>query len=647
MRVRESAWLLAVVVGCHSRAVPVAPTLAAPGSNSAVAAPVLTDADSPIPVSPADPSWGSPTALVTLVVFSDFQCPYCSRVEPALTQVRQSYGPQNVRIVWKNQPLSFHERARPAAEAAMGVFALGGNDAFWKMHTTLFQHQTELTDANLLAWGAQSGVDGAALRAGLESGRFRAKVDRDHEEALKAGVQGTPATFVNGILVSGAQPFESFRAVVDEELEKAESVLRQGIPRTELYAALSRSNHEAPPEAPEPPPADVDDTSTVWRVPVGTSPTHGPADALVTIVEFSDYQCPFCKRVQPTLEQIAQSYGNKVRFVWKDQPLSFHPFAMRAAIFAREARAQKGDAGFWSAHDKLFELTPALDKPDLERAARALGLNLKKVQNAVKSDKFKSAVEEDIALAEDVRATGTPHFFVNGRRISGAQPFKNFARLIDAEIEKSEALIKAGTPASTLYEKIIENGVGPGEPERKSVAAATHATPSQGPASAKVTVTVFSDFQCPFCARAEPTLAEIRALYGNRVRIVARELPLPSLHPGAPLAAEAAREAFSQQGNSGYWKMRDALFAAKTMDRAALEAVAQQVGLDLPRFRKALDLHAHRAVVEADAAAAAAAQITGTPAFLINDYSLSGAQPLAKFRRLIDRALADKAQNKP
>ena len=100
------------------------------GSGKVAVAPALTDADSPVPVTPADPSWAPRPPWSRWSCSATFQCPFCSRVEPALAQIRQTYGPQKVRIVWKNEPLSFHDRARPAAEAAMGVFALGGNDAF-------------------------------------------------------------------------------------------------------------------------------------------------------------------------------------------------------------------------------------------------------------------------------------------------------------------------------------------------------------------------------------------------------------------------------------------------------------------------------------------------------------------------------------
>lgn len=602
-----------------------------------------SDADSPVPVTSADPSWGSKTALVTLVVFSDFQCPFCARVEPVLTQVREKYGPDKVRIVWKNEPLPFHDNAAPAAEVAAGVFALGGNDAFWKMHAKLFANQRELTRDNFLRWAGESGVDAAQLKAGLDAGSWRPKVEADHVEASHAGVNGTPASFVNGVEVSGAQPLAYFQAVIDEELDKAQAKLLEGVPRAALYATVSTDNWKARPKEEEPiARAEPEPDRTVYKVPVGQSPTRGPANALVTIVVFSDFQCPFCKRFEPTLTQVMAKYPDKIRVVWKDEPLPFHDHARRAAIFAREARAQKGDVGFWAAHAKLFELSPALDKADLERAAADLKLDLKKVQAAVKADKFKAALAIDEDLADDVQASGTPHSFINGRRLVGAQSLEKVVALVDEELHKAEARVAAGTKASDLYETLMATAKDADEPEKRTVTAPSHPAPALGPASAKVTVTVFSDFQCPFCARAETTVDEIRKTYGDKVRIVARDLPL-AMHPAAPLAAEAAREAFVQKGNAGYWKMRAALFKSqKELDRQHLEEHAKSVGLDLSKFRAALDGHTHKAVVDADAAAAEAAHISGTPAFVVNEYYVSGAQPFRKFRRLIDRSLAAK-----
>jgi protein-disulfide isomerase len=154
-------------------------------------------------------------------------------------------------------------------------------------------------------------------------------------------------------------------------------------------------------------------------------------------------------------------------------------------------------------------------------------------------------------------------------------------------------------------------------------------------------VLVFADFQCPFCARAMPTIDELVAAFPGKVQVVFRHLPLP-FHKDAQLAAEAAVEAHAQKGSAGFWQMHDLLFQnQRSLDRASLEQHAAAIGLDMARFRAALDSGAHRAAVDADSKAAAAADIRGTPAFVINGYFVSGAQPLSRFKKVVKKALSE------
>ena len=111
---------------------------------------------------------------------------------------------------------------------------------------------------------------------------------------------------------------------------------------------------DAPRRSRSGPTRPTEDPRAVYRIAVDDSPVKGPADALVTIVESSDFECPFCKRVGPTLKQVEETYRGKVRFVFKHNPLPFHARALPAAIATEEARAQGGDAKFWAMHDALF-----------------------------------------------------------------------------------------------------------------------------------------------------------------------------------------------------------------------------------------------------------------------------------------------------
>jgi protein-disulfide isomerase len=597
--------------------------------------PTWADDESPIPVSSKDPVWGSRTAPVTIVQFSDFQCPFCSRVEPTMDQVKTTYGPDKVRIVWKNKPLPMHPNAKPAAEAAQGVFALKGSDAFWKFHDTAFKNQSALSPASYEQWAQAAGVDVAKFKAGILAHTWADKVEKDEALSTQVGVSGTPAVFVNGILLSGAQPFDKFKAVIDQELSKAQAKIASGTPKDRVYVAMSKENKTNAPPAKDDKQAEKEDTTTVFKVPVGSSPAIGSSNALVTIVEFSDFQCPYCGRVEPTLKQVREKYGDKVRLVWKNEPLPFHNRAEPAAEVAMEARAEKGDKGFWDVHDKLFASQPKLDDPDLD-----------KVHEAMKTHKYKAQIDADNDLADDMQASGTPHFFVDGRRLVGAQPIEKFQTIIDEEITKAQGLLAKGVKADQVYDTLIKDGKGAPELEKKNVPVPPNA-PARGNLSSKVTIVEFSDFQCPFCKRAEDSVNEVMKNYGDKVKFVWRNLPLP-MHPDAPLAAQASMEAYKQKGPDGFWKMHDLLYANQPsqqkqdgLKREALDTYAQQLGLDMGKWKTALDTQSHKAEVDADAKAGNDAGINGTPAFIINGYFINGAQPFAKFRKIIDRALAE------
>ncbi|MEO7112051.1 MAG: thioredoxin domain-containing protein, partial [Polyangiaceae bacterium] len=444
------------------------------GDSSATA---WSDADSPIPVDSKDPMWGKRDAPVTIVQFSDFQCPFCSRVEPTMDQVKTTYGPDKVRIIWKNSPLPFHPNAKPAAEAAQGVFALKGNDGFWKFHDTAFKNQKALGDDSYLKWAQDAGVtDVASFKAGLASHKWADKIDKDNAEGKQVGVNGTPGFFINGVELSGAQPFDKFKAVIDQELAKAQAKIASGTAKDKVYVAMSSDNKKNAPAKTDEKEDDKEDSTTVWKVPVGKSAvTWGGDKALVTIIEFSDFQCPYCKKTEPTLAQIHTTYGDKVRLVWKNEPLPFHDRAEPSAELALEARAQKGDVGFWAAHDALFDSNPNLKDEDLDKIAQKLGLDMDKVHNALKNHTHKAEIDADQDVGEDFAANGTPHFFINGRRLVGAQPFEKFQPIIDQEITKANALLAKGTKGgSALYDAEVADGKEPPPPEKKDIPVPTN-----------------------------------------------------------------------------------------------------------------------------------------------------------------------------
>jgi len=598
-------------------------------------------AAAPVPVTDADPQWGDPLAPVTIVEFSDFECPFCSRVKPTLAEVKRAYGPDKVRIVWKHNPLEFHRQARATAIAAQAVYALGGSRAFFRFHDSAFLHQKNLTPENHEKWAVEAGVERGRFRESVASKRFAEKVDDDIALAKRVGALGTPGFRINGVTLSGAQPFEKFKEIIDAELAKAKELVDAGTSRGDVYPILTKRNYEEPALAPGK--AGDDEDPNVWNIPVlRDDPVRGPGDALVTIVEFSEFQCPFCKRVKPTLDEILRAYPKDVRLVWKDNPLPFHPRARAAAFLARRAFEKRGNDAFWQVHDALFETQPKLEDEDLRRIAEQLGLAWSPIALAIEKNKSPK-IDASVELAADFQARGTPHFFVNGVRLTGAQPREKFEERIAAALEVARALVEQGVPRTKIYETVTKDGKLPPPPERKVVPPPDAETPFRGDPLAPVVIQIFSDFQCPFCKRVAPTIAELEKTFGSKVAVAWRHLPLP-FHQDAPLAAEAAQEAFAQRRSAGFWRFHDALFEAQAtgIGRDALESIAARLGLDMPRFRAALDSRQHRAKVEADAKLAEDAGINGTPAFVIDGYFLSGAQPAPAFKKLIQRALDDR-----
>ena len=164
--------------------------------------------------------------------------------------------------------------------------------------------------------------------------------------------------------------------------------------------------------------------------------SEGPANAPVTIIEFSDFQCPFCQRVMPTLKQVRQKYGDKVRIVWKDFPLtSIHPQAFKAAEAGNCAREQ---GKFWEYHDRLFTNQQALQPEFLKKYAADAGLDASKFNACLDTAKYSDRVQEQMGIGTGLGVASTPALFINGRLIAGAQPYETFVSIIDEELERAK-----------------------------------------------------------------------------------------------------------------------------------------------------------------------------------------------------------------
>ena len=169
------------------------------------------------------------------------------------------------------------------------------------------------------------------------------------------------------------------------------------------------------------------------QVATGGSAATGPKGAPVTIVEFSDFQCPYCRRAEDSLTAVRKEYGNKVRTIYRDYPLPIHDHALKAAEAARCAEEQ---GKFWPYHDALFADQTKLDDAGLKATAAKLKLKTKQFDSCLDSGKYADAVKKDQAYGASLGVHGTPAFFINGRFLDGAQPAQAFEEVINDELAR-------------------------------------------------------------------------------------------------------------------------------------------------------------------------------------------------------------------
>ena len=482
----------------------VSPPKATPKPTAApTTAPTKAPTATPRPAATARPSTPSGTAKVTILEYSDFQCPFCSRVVPTIEQIKATYG-DKVNVIFKHFPLGFHENAQKAAEASECARDQG---KFWEYHDILFDNQNNLGVSSLKRFAGDLGLDTGTFNSCLDSGEKAQVVKDDMAEGKAKGITGTPGFFIQGTdangrpmeeIISGAQPYPAFEEVIELILtgERASdndpvvklTVLNDGtcdacdpseligIFRTQLfptvqvtYVDISSAEGKTLVEDLDikAVPAYIFDSSVqqagnydqiapvlipkgdLWVVSPGAvgagkylqppgvddDPIRGPEDAPVTIIEFTDFQCPFCQRVLPTLDQIMEEYPGKVRIVVRDFPLDqLHPQARNAHAAAGCANDQ---GKFFEFHDKVFANQQDVSDATLKGYAKDLALDTATFNDCVDSGKYADEVQKDLEDGQEYGVSGTPAFFVNGFSISGAQPFAVFKDIIDKELVKA------------------------------------------------------------------------------------------------------------------------------------------------------------------------------------------------------------------
>jgi protein-disulfide isomerase len=377
---------------------------------------------------------GKIDAPITLAIFSEFQCPFCSRIKPTMAKISETYG-DKVRFVFKHSPLPFHKDAIGASVAAI---CAGEQGKFWEMHDKMFSNQRALGLDKLPGYAGELGLNAKKFNKCLSgnyktsedgkttwSGKHVDQIERDQELASKVMARGTPNTFVNGRKLTGAKPFEEFKTVIDEELKKAEALLTRGIKSGDLYDELVKNGKTFQPLEDEVNTFDLTNAAVL-----------GKKNAKIQIVEFSDFQCPFCSRVGGPLKEVQKHYGDDAVVVFKNFPLSFHKEAMPAA---QAALCAKDQGKFWEYHDQLFANMKALKDQKWGEYATAIGIDKDKLEKCVADKKYEAQVRAEMAEGRKAKVRGTPSIYINGRKFSSPSGYNKaaFTKVIDKHILKT------------------------------------------------------------------------------------------------------------------------------------------------------------------------------------------------------------------
>jgi protein-disulfide isomerase len=341
----------------------------------------------------------------------------------------------------------------------------------------------------------------------------------------------------------------------------------------------------------------------------GTGSVSLPGSS-ITILVFSDFGSFPCARSASVLSGLLAEH-REIQVIFKHAPAITIP----NSVLVHEAALAAGAQGkFREMHDLLFTNQKRLELDDLIRYATEIHLDLGAFRQALDQHTFTPAVERDLAEAHGLGVNTTPTFFINGRRLVGAQGVAAFEAVIDSVL----AGVKREPPKPAVV--------------RPEDIAIEHA-PLRGSPSAPVAIVQFSDFECGYCAAEVGVLKELLKAYPNRVRWFFKHYPLP-FHKSAPLAHEAALAA-GEQGK--FWEMHDLLFEEpQAIAHDDLVKKAKRLKLDMARFETDLDSRRFKPVVEAERQEGMKLGVDGTPFFFINGRAVSSALPLEEIKKIVE-----------
>jgi protein-disulfide isomerase len=476
---------------------------------------------------------------VTVVIFSDFFSPACAEVNGLLDELAQSRHVTLQRL-FKHAPSD--TAALPAHEAAL---AAGAQGKFQEMHDLLFK-ESRPTGSVLLRLAKSLDLDLKQFENALDEREFRNRVIRDIAEARGLGVHTTPTLFLNGTKVQG--------------LDELKSLVR----------------------APAPPAAPSWETTPVEPLALNFegSPTSGPSNAPVTVIEFTDFRCGFCRINSRVITDLVAAYPGKIRRVFKNYPIEPEGAGMRSHVAALGALDQ---GKFWEMHQSIMA-RPLEPGDDLFDRAKSMGIDLTLFQKSLNDPAKRSLLRRDVAEGEQLGIRATPTTFLNGKRLVGRQSL---------EVLKKHVEVLLGSPGAVT-------GQG-GE-----------SLTSLGDPQALEHIEAFMDLGHPDSAAWVALIKEIvRERPGVQVQF--RHFP----KAGDPRRFQFHEAAMAAAEQHQFWEMCDQILARTgSVEPEATKGMAGTLGLDPGRFASAISEHRYKGRIEADMAEGRQRGLQGPSLFL-------------------------------
>jgi protein-disulfide isomerase len=525
---------------------------------------------------------------LSVVVFSDFECPYSAHFFFVLQQYERS-NPGKLHVTFKQSPLPIHPGAPLAARAALAAGHQGRYDA---MAELLYANQKHLDRDSLLADARQLHLDMVRFRRDLDSPAIAAELAADMDEARAFGITQTPTSYIEGKTVVGEQTNESLVAAIQAIDAPVQSASAQAA------AAVAQ------------PPAPALDPGVIAALALAPSAEQGAANAPLTIVEFTDFQCPYCKAAVAPMEQFLLAHGRQVRWVVHSFPLDFHP----DSELANEAALAAGEQGkFWPMHDLLFAHQDALKLPDLRRYAEELHLDVQAFNDALATHRLAGKIAADRTLGMKAGVDGTPTFFVDGHAFSGAPSVTELDQLLaehQTPVDQREVVVAAAALPTVVDRRVL------------------------GTDAAPLTLTWYTDVRSPLAPAQVELVRALAEHYAGKIRVNFKAYPLAA-HADSRLASAALLAACDQ---NRFWPMYDALAAhSAPLDRAAVLNIATVLKLDAATFAASLD--AASGTLQDSIDEAQRRGILGAPVIFLNGQRVDGLQREGFYTAIADQEL--------